>query len=155
MSAPIGRRDLRDIARTHRLVPLTRTLFADAAFEYTDPNRAALLDDPPFLTPTDDYERLFQERATAVGVEGSDKEKGLEAAAYAVSLAMTAPGGPNEGFVRPSPAHLLVIIVSDEEDCSDNGALEGRTASNVPVYNVAYPLMKRLNPERPFRLLEI
>ena len=36
-----------------------------------------------------------------------------------------------------------------------NGALEGRTASNVPVYNVAYPLMKRLAPERPFRLLEI
>ena len=30
MSAPIGRRELRDIARTHRLVPLTRTLFADA-----------------------------------------------------------------------------------------------------------------------------
>ena len=36
-----------------------------------------------------------------------------------------------------------------------NGALEGRTAANVPVYNVAYPLMKRLNPERPFRLLEM
>jgi Icc-related predicted phosphoesterase len=36
-----------------------------------------------------------------------------------------------------------------------NGALEGRTASNVPVYNVAYPLMKRLRPERPFLLLEI
>ena len=30
MSAPIGRRELRDLARTHRLVPLTRTLFADA-----------------------------------------------------------------------------------------------------------------------------
>jgi Icc-related predicted phosphoesterase len=36
-----------------------------------------------------------------------------------------------------------------------NGALEGRTASNVPVYNVAYPLMKRLHPERPFRILEM
>ena len=36
-----------------------------------------------------------------------------------------------------------------------NGALEGRTAANVPVYNVAYPLMKRLNPERPFRILEM
>ena len=30
MSASIGRRDLGDLARTHRLVPLTRTLFADA-----------------------------------------------------------------------------------------------------------------------------
>ena len=36
-----------------------------------------------------------------------------------------------------------------------NGALEGRTASNVPVYNVAYPLMKRLTPDRPFRILDI
>ena len=30
MSASIGRRDLGDLARTHRLVPITRTLFADA-----------------------------------------------------------------------------------------------------------------------------
>jgi hypothetical protein len=95
------------------------------SFDYTDPNRAALVGEPPFLTLNDDYERLFQERATAVGVEGSDKEKGLEAAAWAVSPQMTAPGGLNEGFVRPT-AHLLVVIVSDEEDCSDNGALEGQ-----------------------------
>jgi Icc-related predicted phosphoesterase len=36
-----------------------------------------------------------------------------------------------------------------------NGALEGRTSTDVPVYNVAYPLMRKLTPERPFRLLEI
>ena len=36
-----------------------------------------------------------------------------------------------------------------------NGALEGRTSTNVPVYNVAYPLMKRMTPDRPFRLIEI
>jgi len=95
------------------------------SFELTDPNRAALLGDPPFLTSDDDYQRLFQERARAVGVEGSDKEKGLEAAAWAVSPQMTAPGGLNEGFIRPSAA-LLVVVVSDEEDCSDNGALEGQ-----------------------------
>jgi hypothetical protein len=96
------------------------------SFEYTDPNRAALVGDPPFLTLNDDYERLFQERATAVGVGGSDKEKGLEAAAWAVSTLLTAPGGLNEGFVRDS-AQLLIVIVSDEEDCSDNGALEGQS----------------------------
>jgi Icc-related predicted phosphoesterase len=29
------------------------------------------------------------------------------------------------------------------------GAAEGRTASGVPVYNVAMPLLARLNPDRP------
>jgi Icc-related predicted phosphoesterase len=36
-----------------------------------------------------------------------------------------------------------------------NGALEGRTSTDVPVYNVAYPLMRKLAPQRPFRVLEI
>ena len=36
-----------------------------------------------------------------------------------------------------------------------NGALQGRTATNIPVYNVAYPLMKRLSPDNPFCILEI
>ena len=96
------------------------------SFEYTNPLRGALQGDPPFLTAADDYEVEFQERATAVGVEGSDKEKGLEAASWAVSPAMTAPNGVNAGFVR-STAQLLIVVVSDEEDCSDNGALEGQS----------------------------
>jgi Icc-related predicted phosphoesterase len=36
-----------------------------------------------------------------------------------------------------------------------NGQLEGKTSTNVPVYNVAYTLMKRMKPERPYLLLEI
>lgn len=36
-----------------------------------------------------------------------------------------------------------------------NGALEGRTSTNIPVYNVAYPLMKKTSPERPFLSLEL
>jgi Icc-related predicted phosphoesterase len=36
-----------------------------------------------------------------------------------------------------------------------NGSLEGKTSTNIPVYNVAYPLMKKTSPERPFRLLEV
>jgi Icc-related predicted phosphoesterase len=36
-----------------------------------------------------------------------------------------------------------------------NGAPEGRTSTNVPVYNVAYPLMRRLTPQQPFRIIEI
>ena len=36
-----------------------------------------------------------------------------------------------------------------------HGRPEGRTAMNVPVYNVSMSLMRELAPERPFRLLEI
>ena len=37
-----------------------------------------------------------------------------------------------------------------------NGCLEGRTASGVPVYNVAMPLLKKCWPEQPpFRVIEI
>ncbi len=35
------------------------------------------------------------------------------------------------------------------------GSPEGRTASGTPVYNVSLPLMKRLTPERPMRVLEV
>ena len=37
-----------------------------------------------------------------------------------------------------------------------NGALEGRTAGGVPVYNVALPLLRKTDPDRPpLRILEI
>jgi Icc-related predicted phosphoesterase len=36
-----------------------------------------------------------------------------------------------------------------------NGALEGRTSNDVPVYNVALPLMRKLTPQTPFRILDI
>ena len=37
-----------------------------------------------------------------------------------------------------------------------HGSPEGRTASNVPVYNVSMPLLRRTFPERPgFRVLEV
>jgi Icc-related predicted phosphoesterase len=35
------------------------------------------------------------------------------------------------------------------------GAPEGRTENGIPVFNVAIPVMKRLNLERPFRVFEI
>ncbi|MFT4625592.1 MAG: hypothetical protein ACI8PZ_004260 [Myxococcota bacterium] len=98
------------------------------SFDYNISERGVLVGEPQYLTSADDYVTLFAERAL-VGTDGSDKEKGLEAAAYAVSPIMTVPGGLNEGFVRKD-AHLLVIIVSDEEDCSDQGALEGQPADD-------------------------
>lgn len=51
-----------------------------------------------------------------VGVCGSGKEQGLEAARLALQAAQ--PGGANEGFLRPG-ARLAVVIVSDDDDCSD------------------------------------
>ena len=37
-----------------------------------------------------------------------------------------------------------------------NGALEGRTSSGTPVYNVAMPLLKKCWPEQtPFRVIEV
>jgi hypothetical protein len=92
-------------------------------FDYTDSDRGKLIGEPAYLTNDDDYETLFGERAT-VGIDGSDKEKGLEAAAYALSFGMTVDGH-NAGFLR-SDAQLLIIFVSDEEDCSDDGRLEGQ-----------------------------
>jgi hypothetical protein len=40
--------------------------------------------------------------------------------------------GPNAGFLRPD-AHLLVVFVSDEDDCSDEGVLDGLV--NFLCYN--------------------
>jgi Icc-related predicted phosphoesterase len=36
-----------------------------------------------------------------------------------------------------------------------NGAPEGRTSADVPVYNVALPLMRKLTPQQPFRIIDI
>ncbi|MCB9662637.1 MAG: hypothetical protein H6732_00840 [Alphaproteobacteria bacterium] len=112
------------------------------AFLYDDPDRGVLRGDPRILTRDStridantgellDYVGLFRERAL-VGLRGSGREKGLEAASFALSTTMTSTGGPNEGFLRPS-ANLLVVFVSDEDDCSDEGRL-GAEADNLDCY---------------------
>ena len=79
---------------------------------------------PAYLTNADaNYKTEFQARAL-LGTAGSDKEKGIAAGNFALQPSMVGPGGPNEGFLRPD-AQLLLVYVSDEEDCSDNGALAG------------------------------
>ncbi len=35
------------------------------------------------------------------------------------------------------------------------GVTEGRTSTQIPVYNVSLPLMRRTSPDAPFRILEI
>jgi hypothetical protein len=106
-------------------------------FLYGDTNRGKLIGEPAYITPDDDYLRLFPERVK-VGVDGDGKEKGLEAAAWALSSVMTEGVGPNAGFLRPD-AHLLVVFVSDEDDCSDEGALDGLV--NPSCYNRADELV--------------
>src|SRR5438132_364341 len=83
-----------------------------------DPNDRTILSpdgDPAFL---DKVKRLIGQ-----GVVGSGQEMGLEAARRAlteplVSTPTDARPPGNRGFLRPG-SRLLVIIVSDEDDCSD------------------------------------
>lgn len=105
-------------------------------FLYEDPNRGTLLGDPKIITQDDDYIGIFPDRVQ-VGISGDGKEKGLEAAAFALSSVMTTGNGPNAGFLRPD-AHLLVVFVSDEDDCSDKGALNNE--DNVACYNQYFDL---------------
>src|SRR5690606_25028489 len=100
-------------------------------FEYDSIDRGRLLGVPPVITKHDDYVALFQERAL-VGIGGSGREKGLQVAEYALSPIMTT--GPNAGFLRET-ANLLVVIVSDEEDCSDRGALGIERGDNTACYS--------------------
>jgi Icc-related predicted phosphoesterase len=76
---------------------------------------------------------------------------------------------PIEGTVEGEPREIYPYLGSSrlEEPLSrygvtavvhghaHNGAMEGRTSTDVPVYNVSLPLLRRLTPERPYRLIEI
>jgi hypothetical protein len=35
------------------------------------------------------------------------------------------------------------------------GRPEGRTSIGIPVYNVSYPLLHRMNADRPYRIIEV
>lgn len=79
-----------------------------------------MVGDTPYLTAADaDYVEQFQDRVD-VGIFGDDQESGLEAAV----LALTEPNVStvNAGFLRDD-ARLSVIVLSDEDDCSDFGTL--------------------------------
>lgn len=81
----------------------------------------ALVGTPPYLTAdTEDYEELFREKVD-VGIAGDDQESGFEAAMLALTSPLTE--GTNAGFLRDDAA-LSIIVLSDEDDCSDWGALE-------------------------------
>jgi len=96
-----------------------------------NPDRAKLLGTPSVLTrDTLDYVDKFKERVQ-VGIDGWGMEKGLEASLTALSEPMVSDA--NDGFLR-SDAMLVLIYVSDENDCSDRGALPSEDYCYLPAY---------------------
>lgn len=82
-------------------------------------DRGLLVGEPPYLTRDDNYLPMFMERVQ-VGVLGSDKERGLQAAYH--SLSDPDALDYSDGFLR-SEAVLALVFVSDENDCSDDNWL--------------------------------
>jgi hypothetical protein len=68
---------------------------------------------------TPNYQSVFAQRVQ-VGTGGSDQEKGMDAARAALTPPLTST--KNIGFLRDD-ASLAIIVLSDENDCSDGGAL--------------------------------
>lgn len=96
-----------------------------------NPNRGRLLGTPPVLTrETLDYVDKFKDRVQ-VGIDGWGMEKGLEASYIALSEPMVSDA--NAGFMRQG-AMLVLIYVSDENDCSDRGALPSEDYCYLPAY---------------------
>jgi hypothetical protein len=80
--------------------------------------------EPLFITPeTPQYPGHFMAKIDSVGTDGSGWEKGLMAAERAL---LDGPDGfadsANVGFLRPE-ADLAIVVISDENDCSDDGTL--------------------------------
>jgi hypothetical protein len=83
-----------------------------------------LLGNPQIITrDTPNFKAVFEERVV-VGVDGSDMEKGIGAAAAALGSGMIHDA--NDGFRRDGAA-LMINFVSDEDDCTDDGALSFET----------------------------
>jgi hypothetical protein len=74
------------------------------------------------------------QRNVYVGVCGSGREQGLEAARRALSEPLLS--GANAGFVRAG-ARLVLIFVSDDDDCSDP---ESTGAGEEPTACTSYPV---------------
>lgn len=79
---------------------------------------------------TVDAAKIFEQNTT-FPASRARWEMGLRMAQLAVSGANVAPGGPNDGFLRPSAA-LAIIVVSDEDDSSF-----GPTDAYVRAYKAA------------------
>lgn len=81
----------------------------------------------PILTPQDATPAASFAQQIQAGTEGSQLERGLDAAWSAVTAPLTSHD--NAGLVRLT-SRLAVVVVSDEDDCSDEGALPTFQASD-------------------------
>jgi hypothetical protein len=104
----------------------------------TNTKTGVLLGTPSFLTSEcrDDgitadcsYAEDFSARVEQ-GTGGSDQEKGLEVALAAIRRPLAETW--NAGFIRPG-ALLMIIVLTDENDCSDGGRL-GPSATGEDCY---------------------
>ncbi len=101
-----------------------------------------LLGDPRVIDSSiEDFEMVFNDRVQ-VGVDGSDMERGLEAAYMALTEPMISDA--NAGFLRRD-AVLSIIFVSDENDCSDRGGFP-EEATGMACYDQP----EKLVPVREF-----
>lgn len=82
---------------------------------------------PLILTPaTENYENKFYKLVTEAGLDGSDKEAGIDAAIQALTEPLISTY--NTGFLREE-AKLSIIYLSDENDCTNRGAMAGSDGS--------------------------
>ena len=96
------------------------------------PREKAPEGEPLYITvDTPDYGQKFADRIQ-VGIGGSDKEKGIDAAYQALSEPLIS--GYNGGFLREG-ATLSIIYLSDENDCSDRGALAAFHVAGAPRFS--------------------
>ena len=92
--------------------------------DFDDPNKRGrlrpMIGDDRVLDPLDANPAAAFAAAITAGVEGSQIERGLQSAWAAVTAPLAS--FENAGLVREE-ARLAVVIASDEDDCSDEGAL--------------------------------
>jgi Icc-related predicted phosphoesterase len=72
----------------------------------------------------------------------------------------TVEGEPPEIFPFLGSSRLAEPLDRFEVDVAvhghaHNGTFEGKTARGIPVYNVAMAIMKGINPERPYHVIEL
>ncbi|MFH1469952.1 MAG: hypothetical protein ABIO70_36545 [Pseudomonadota bacterium] len=93
--------------------------------------RGRLLGDPAVLSrDVEGWVDLFKQRVQ-VGIEGSGMEQGIEASWAALSEPLVSD--VNAGFLRRD-AMLVLIYVSDENDCSDRGTLPSEDYCYLEAY---------------------
>lgn len=109
--------------------------------------------------------RLFVEEAVN---EALKLENGLArlqtkykiAALHYAPIRETIEGEPLELYPYLGSSRLAEPLDSFEASVvfhghADYGKPEGKTLKGIPVYNVAYPLLQRVNPKQPYRLVEL